>query len=838
MDRSILITDSSVLTIKSKVKLPPLARIIVRPGSKLIVDGGTLTNACFSMWQGVQVWGHYNLVQGLPLQGCAIFKNGAVVENARIGVAACRTDENGEIDWRSTGGIIVGDSCIFRNNYEAVKFVSYNRTNSSRFRKVVFETTREFIDGVSTPVDFISLFQVRGVTFKGCTFRNTTIQPGNLPTLLSGKGIYSINASYTIDQDGPSGFSGLHYGIKAINADPSYWINIKKSRFDGNYRGIYLSAVDFAQVTQDTLIVPDRAVTSDTCYGLYLDHCTAYKVQENNFVSTFKGGDRASNTIGIVVDNSGTEPNEIYNNRFTNIAYGINSQDINRSSNGMTGLILKCNDFINTKNDNLVSISNPNHVNDWGIALYQGDSLSVTGPAGNTFSPEHIQTQLSGSDVNNQGARFKYYHHHQVQGQLPRVKPDFSLNVTVRPTGWAFDSTKCCPSKLNGGGINTTDLKDEMTKESDTIINKELQLNAIIDGGNTETLNSEILSSTPPESLELRDQLLGKSPYLSDTTMQSAISKEDVLPNEIIRDMLVANPQSATSDKVLAEMNNRYIPMPDSMMAEIIAGEDIVSAKEAMEAGLASHKVKRAQALFDLINFYQNDTINPSSHDSLIAILQNQPDLLLKYRLAFKYLSTGDTNSLNNTLVAIPLSRNLDQQETNVHNDYLTYFSVMKELARNNKSILTIDSASLALIQNLYNTGHDPVRSIVRNILIARGELNYHEPILLPDMLKSSKEKKSYMTGKFVEKTYMRIFPNPARQYVIVEYNLKEKFSNNHKVLLILTNIKGSPVLVKKLIKRQDQELINTSDFTPGTYICSLMLNGKTLDNKKLVVLE
>lgn len=84
----------------------------------------------------------------------------------------------------------------------------------------------------------------------------------------------------------------------------------------------------------------------------------------------------------------------------------------------------------------------------------------------------------------------------------------------------------------------------------------------------------------------------------------------------------------------------------------------------------------------------------------------------------------------------------------------------------------------------------------------------------------------------------MRIFPNPARQYVIVEYNLKEKFSNNHEVLLILTNIKGSPVLVKKLIKRQDQELINTSDFIPGTYICSLMVNGKTLDNRKLVVLK
>jgi len=852
MDRSILLSDSSTLTIKSTVKFPPMARIMIRPGSKLIVDGGTLTNACFSMWQGVQVWGHANMVQGLPLQGCAIFKNRAILENARIGVAACRTDENGEIDWRSTGGIIIGDSSIFRNNFEAVKFVSYSRVNSSRFNNMIFETTREFIDGVSNPRDFVSLFDVRGVMFKGCTFRNTKNETPTIPNPRSGNGIYSINASYQVDQfeyckgsispcpkplRNPSTFSGLRYGILAVNADPSFWINVKRTRFEGNYRGIYLGAVDFATITQDTLMVPGLVLALDTCYGLYLDHCTAYKVQENRFVSTFLGGGRVPNSLGIIVNNSGADPNEIYNNCFTDIAYGINSQDINRSSSGMTGLVLKCNDFINTKYDNLVSISNPNHVNDWGIALYQGDSLTQTGPAGNTFSLQHTNTQIP-TDINNTGARFKYYHHIQPLNAPYKVRPDCYFNVTVRPTVWNFDSTRCCPSKLIGSGINTTDLKDEITKESDTIINKELQLNALIDGGNSETLNSEILSSTPPESLELRDQLINKSPYLSDTAMQSAISKEDVLPNEIIRDVLVANPQSATSDKVLAEMNNRYIPMPDSMMAEILAGEDIVSAKEAMESGLASHKAKRAQALFDLINFYQNDTINPSSHDSLIALLQNQPDLPLKYRLAFEYLSTGDTSSLNNTLVAIPLSLNLDQQEIDVHNDYLTYFSVMKNLERNNRNILTMDSASLALIQNLYANDHEPVRSIVRNILIARGELNYHEPILLPDDLKSSKEKKRYLTSKFTDKSYLKVFPNPAKQYVIVEYNLKEKFSNKHEVLLILTNIKGSPVLVKKLIKRQDQELINTSGFISGTYICSLMVNGKTLDNKKLVVLE
>ena len=171
-----------------------------------------------------------------------------------------------------------------------------------------------------------------------------------------------------------------------------------------------------------------------------------------------------------------------------------------------------------------------------------------------------------------------------------------------------------------------------------------------------------------------------------------------------------------------------------------------------------------------------------------------------------------------------------------VCNDYLTYFSVMKNLERNNRNILTMDSASLALIQNLYANDHEPVRSIVRNILIARGELNYHEPILLPDDLKSSKEKKRYLTSKFTDKSYLKVFPNPAKQYVIVEYNLKEKFSNINEASLVVITIKGHNVIRQRLSKRQDQLLIDTSVFEPGMYLFSIWIDGKLLETKKIVV--
>jgi hypothetical protein len=263
-----------------------------------------------------------------------------------------------------------------------------------------------------------------------------------------------------------------------------------------------------------------------------------------------------------------------------------------------------------------------------------------------------------------------------------------------------------------------------------------------LDGGNTEETNTDIYFSIPPEALTIREDLLEKSPYLSDTVMKSAIAKENVLPNEMIRDILVANPQSATSDGILDQLNERFVPMPDSMMAEILADEEIISAKEALETELASHKQIRSEALTDLIRYYKPDSINTECEDSLIALLERENDINIKYQLAFEYLKKGDTIKLDETLNDIPVSFDLNQNQTATHENYLSYFGLLKELNSEGKNILQMDSLQLDAIHELSANGAELVKTYARNILLANGMINYFEPILLDDNLKSSKEKK------------------------------------------------------------------------------------------------
>ena len=69
----VIIDSLSTLTITDTLYIAGGSRIIVRPGGKLIVNGGTLTNACDGeMWQGIIVEGNANIRQAALAQGSVI----------------------------------------------------------------------------------------------------------------------------------------------------------------------------------------------------------------------------------------------------------------------------------------------------------------------------------------------------------------------------------------------------------------------------------------------------------------------------------------------------------------------------------------------------------------------------------------------------------------------------------------------------------------------------------------------------------------------------------------------------------------------------------------------
>ena len=871
MDRSIVVESPAIFTIKSTVKFPPQAKIKVKPGAELIVDGGTLTNTCFTMWQGIEAWGVSTLEQ-VPLsnQSLVVFTNNAVLKNARIGITNCGSRSNGDIIWDSIGGTIRTYNSTFSDNYKDIQILPtrYN-TSESRFYNTIFTTTRKLIDSVSYPSNHVSLYEVHGVGFYGCEFSNTASDPPQpLTREMKGNGIASINSEfgvYRLCDEGSQScvnpdstiFKGLNYGILVGNSDPTHAVTVQHSQFLDNYRGMYLNSADLSTITSNyfKVKVPSGTEQYDTTYGLFIGNSTGYHVEGDslicpgNVIAPVVGGYYSHlRQIGIIIDSSGGDPNEIYRNYFENLDVAVNAQRINRydpgSSGGeeddseaaFTGLVLKCNTYHNNAYDEMVTCIDTSVIR--GIARDQGSPSPASGLdlAGNTFSPYHDSVQVSETDIKNQGNHILYYHHNYQSTNL-RVRPDYySSNVFRHEKNYDFDSA-CCPSRLGSGG-SQEEMKDAMAGETasgDLLLTEYVFL---VDGGNTVALNEDVFFSMPPDAIPLQQDLLSESPYLSDTVMKSAITKEEVLPNVMIRDILVANPQSAKSNAILGELNNRFIPMPESMMDEILAGQTQISAKEILEGEIAYHKAKRQDLFYQLVKSYKADTINPASHDSLIALLQRESTLKAKYMLAFEYLANGDTTLVTNTLNAIPSTLTLSNSQELIYNDYLDYFVILTSLKTEGKSVLELSSDQLIVLQNLSATGREPVSSYARNILLANQLMDYYEPILIPDMCNPAPSKPNVKPDQITSDEYFKVYPNPAKDFAIVEYRLKGYQNSSNQVIFVITNQEGKVMERIHTQKQQDQFVLNTTTYAPGSYVCTLIIGGNILQSQKFIIIR
>lgn len=866
MNNSVIIDSTYTLTIKGRVLFPPMAKIFVRQGGKLIVDGGILTNKCYNYWQGIEVWGREDKPQNTNYQGKAAFRNGAVVENARIGVTTCRKNDNGEIIFSTSGAIIKADNCTFRNNYKAFEGVGNKYGQKSTFTRVLFETTPEYMQDAA-PSDFVSLLGVVGIQFAGCTFRNTKTPEGTIPGSNAGRGIFSIQSNFLVDQYeycttpvvpcpqplvAPCLFKGLRYGIRALGTMPNGTMTVRNSRFENNYRGLCVLGVDNTVVTRDTFTVYTHMNNLDTLYGLYLGNSTGYKVQENRFycngntliTPTNAAPSRQQREFGIVIDSSGSLPNEIYKNYFEHFDVAINAQRQNKHPNDSTGLVLKCNTYNDNSYDEMITDGFYHTV--YGIASKQGAKTnSPKDPAGNTFSPYHAQFSLNGTqgklDLLNEAETIKYFHHLQSnQPGTPRVRPTLVDTSTVYriDTYMAFQESICCPSRFSPGGENS-DLElliaqySENQNRSDSL---QSSLFGLVDGGNTDGLNTEIMLSTSPEALQLRDELLDKSPYLTDTVMKAAIEKESVLPNEMIRDIMVANPQFSQSAEVLGKLDDRLVQMPEPMMNEILENVDSLSQKDKLEAELQAAIIKSRGSLNELVRYYKNDTLNLSSSDSVITLLMNESSVESRYSLAAEYFAKGDDDEVTAILEAINQQSNLNfsqQQQYENYNSYLSYLIGHNTEHRNFFQLPIEDTTSLI---NLTTESVEPVRTFTQNILEANALRINNEIVIIPDETKSAQDRKPHRISKATSSVLFDIFPNPSNDYLIIDYNCAVNLQQGEYFSLTITNINGVTVATYNLSKKQDQVLYRTSTYVTGLYVCTLTYKEKKVASGKFVV--
>ncbi|MBI4931197.1 MAG: T9SS type A sorting domain-containing protein [Bacteroidetes bacterium] len=375
-DAMTISNNSTVTFNNSIIQFGPWGKVIVEPGSTLILNGTKFTGlqTCGTMWQGIEVWGNPNkthspadqVFQGkLIIRTYTVTNTPTIIERAHNAVTVGKYPDRflptqcnqstpnsicirGEYDVCKSGGILdavsSGNHILFIDNAHTIRVAPYSYSNVSRVNRCDFSGTLLKDPGYKTGIAYqypnlanpnYAYANPQGRTYRfgyilkarwttQTTFSNNTF---NFPADIGAEiGIEIINGKCVIDGNT---FRNMNRGISGVYTSPSPFLANKiKSNIFVNY------------VAQSA-----SAVTPNPVCGIYLSAAQGDRISDRNtFGNLFDALSQTNNPIGIVMYNSSYF--KILDNNFNRNQLGIGV--LNSSAGG--GVIQRFNDVAGNGN--------------------------------------------------------------------------------------------------------------------------------------------------------------------------------------------------------------------------------------------------------------------------------------------------------------------------------------------------------------------------------------------------------------------------------------------------------------------------------------------------------
>lgn len=862
--KNVLIKSGATLTIEGnhnsndntnsvEIRIPKERQIMVEPGGKLIISGATITNHC-DLWDGIRVIGQKSSFQTDENQGRIILKNGAIIENARTGISTSKVYDWGW-DQNTTGGIITCYNSTFRNNRRDVELLSYHRIPDHKtselpyravFSKCKFITDNDYLFENQTPVH-ITMWDVNGVNIVGSEFIDSRESP------IGGIGIYTISSGFNINEfcavtdeipvaskpacnGDESKFTNLNYGVYSFGqSNPKYSVNIGNTIFEKCNRAIYLNGVDYASVFLNTInVIKKQSQIEDQSslerYGIYLDMCKSYKIEENGVMGDINSNNTSS--FGIVARNMHGENTRIYKNRLVNLTIGIEAIGRNKSSTLEKGLQIICNDFSDSKFD--IYVTNdpdiPVQNNIRGIARSQGfpDPLNPGKLAGNLFG--NSSTHLIGNFIN-EGGFINYYHHSPTNKN--RLKPHIYSDVTkigLINTNTPYIIEEACLTSF------TNIFTAEQLRSS--VITKKFQmeeniaaLSELLDAGNTEEFLLGLDLSNENFINSNYFLLMNVSPFLSKSVLLKVVANECAFSNAMIRNVLVACSQAAKDDEIQMFLDNRSNQLPIYMREQINLGLIEMSALEVEEKIIGSYKSEIDQSIIETMWRATQDTLDLSN--SIFNIFNEIEDPSLKLQ-EIQWLDASGRENQSNDLLS-QLASNISEEDQENFNIFSTMRLKCFDYSINNVDILNLNPEEILNLESMISI---PVSSVAPAMALLKlnNMLVYNEPLLIPQT--NSNRVVKIGSNQLIQEldpseSSLNISPNPVKDLFIAKYKVLEKCSN---LKLVINDNIGNEVLMRKLENRIDEIIIDCGSMITGNYIVTLKADGIKPISQKIVI--
>lgn len=816
------------LTIKGTVNFAQNKRLIIAPNARVIVDGGKLTNGCGGMWEGVNVGGTGSQPQtpfsgGLSqYQGIIDLINGATIENARNGISTSLVDINGNYIWTSFGGIIRATNAKFINNRRDVEFMSYpNYNNLSYFNNCLFEVNQLLVGGV-LPYARISMWNVKNVNVRGCNFNYSA---GNAyPTLSRGYGIHTIDAKYNVGDYCTSlflpcptantiqtKFQNWDYGILSQNSNVLMTANINHAKFINNgWGGAKLSGMHYPVFNSCEVEVGNEYQS----YGLYLENCKYYKIQNNTFTNTTGNTD----DIGIYVRNSTYGAHEIYRNDFTNMTVGIGAMDDNSGeTNFADGLKMNCNRFYNGQYD----IAQMYYFAPPTVNFVQG-----VGPSVNSFVRNYY-TAVCGNEnkwyIDN--ATFKPVIHGSYTGSnySPLPQPacsDLLVNVASYSSPLPNYSSYC-PNLINN---NINDIKLLKSVAKTDLLMLKSNYASLLDGGNTQSLLNAINSNMSTGNL--KNLLIDKSPYLSDEVLIAYLNRTQTPPSGHIKEIIIANSPITTDVKTILDDKN----LPNGIKQQIDNAQTGISKRFELEGAIILKNFEIQSIVSEEISYYLNDTLDASSIDSVLYLIKTENRPHAACDLVKAYIYKGDYVTAGEILDTLELKPQLS--------DFCLFQRLIIELNTAAEKCYMLKD-NLTRKQEVELIANDELKESschAQALLKQVFEYSYPEIKLLPTQQNNrmAQFNENTWTESDEQNFIFQLYPNPASDNFTLLYKSAE---NSKSATIEIRDVTGKLVDIIN-INANTLQNYSTSKLNNTIYFATLYIDGKLIKQQKIVLVK
>lgn len=831
----VIVPAGKTLLIKCAVAMTNGAKILVKKGGSVLIDGGKVTNISGRLWDGIEVEGDPALGQtsGAPSwtnHGLLEIRNGSTIENSVNAIRNYGYDAGGN-PWLS-GGIIRCSDTKFLNNVRDVEFRAYPIIlgSSSRFDRCEFKTTGAINSG-ALPYVHVSLWGIKDVQFNACQFENAaqSLYPH------TGQGIHSIDAVYHVTQ--ACSFKGFKEAISVNNSNPLRTVNVSASEFENNLTGLEFSTVRSAMVSRNSF-----TLTQANSKGIAFNYCDLYSISNNSF----KGpGGGTNGSVGIYASMSFAGTHRIYRNDFSSLNIGISPQfDNSGLFNQGDGLFMNCNTFTSSPNfrDIVMQGDASSNITIPTVARDQGVLTDVLFPA-NT-NPRRLVRNLYGAACITNGQK-KWYVHHSSSKIISHVnnsdavttltpQPDCSKPVIQAISAPVlFSYATDCPATANrpaDPGCPCPDcclyaeISQGLSQALAATHTLSTQYNNLLDGGHPQGL-LDSLSNFGFSGAVLKDILLRHSPYLSDTVLISFFENPGVSPDQAERIHRANAPVRPAVWNLMATKG--------FTSAAVKARQDSfpISARESLEGQLRLAKADLQAMYSEKLNYFLRDTL-AGAQDTVIRLLAenlggipNTVPLLVNAYANAGYYSRA---------FAYADSLSADPRYTELMSLQTAFLKL--DTARNKISTLQNDLLLSSLLAAYADDSTKAGSMAARAVLHEMGSRNMNFVYLLPEE-EGGEERRAATASSSLpaadQSSLLQVYPNPAAQGFTLLYSGPAATGLRYT----LRDVLGKESRTGTLQAQVPQE-ISTERLANGIYFLTLIQEHRVLESRKLVILK